>query len=583
MAGLTVTFTGDASQLEKTFAQIQAHTAATGDHLEKMSVKMAESIGKGLSKAEAESASFWGNFKSHIASIGLSLANMAGSEMKNFFVESVKSAAELEANIAKMTVTLGSHEEAVKRVNYLRDESEKQPFQARDLIGANVELQNLGGTALATGEGLKLVADAAAQIGGGTENYKMVASLLGRIAQSLSTGAPSGRAALELQSLGLFAGGAKQKLAELVETMIKASEGGASLAVQINAVDAEIAKINEEKEEYSDSGMARRIYDESVHLFELNQRVRDNKGDMGLLNEEVHRSQQKLEDLRNSTGAVNAKMQELTLTHDNLIGKKQKLLKAQEANVIGFMKENEVVRTLKELLKNTEGMSEKLMQTTTGKFTNFEEKLLHLQETFGSGMLSGLNTAMDVTGNKLQEWEGAFKEVGKRIGDVIGNIMLGRKDDLIAAGIGAGEYMMIGMTTAIKTYGPRMAEVLKDALFDAAKTEGIDGLINASGMGIPKLLGFSYSSIKAKGGGTLQENFQSEMESHGKSKAMEAFDRLITPTKQIGVTSRGIDKSMRDAGASYLGSQPPDPILRESLDVQKKTLKSILNLTPGFQ
>jgi hypothetical protein len=86
------------------------------------------------------------------------------------------------------------------------------PFEIAELAATSKLLQTLGGTFLATGQGLRMVGDAAAISG---QPIEQIGLHIGRIFSAITTGNSAGVSVDRLQELGLVAGNLKLKFEEL--------------------------------------------------------------------------------------------------------------------------------------------------------------------------------------------------------------------------------------------------------------------------------------------------------------------------------------------------------------------------------
>lgn len=118
----------------------------------------------------------------------------------------------LEQQEQAFATLLGSAEAAGQRVDELYQFSAATPFQFGEVTQASKVLQSFAGNALATGEGLRLVGDAAAAVG---RPIGEVSMWFGRLYASLANGVPAGEAIARLTELGLVSGDTRAKLSAL--------------------------------------------------------------------------------------------------------------------------------------------------------------------------------------------------------------------------------------------------------------------------------------------------------------------------------------------------------------------------------
>ena len=152
------------------------------------------------------------------AAIGAASVAFAGFKAIEFLKDSSKKAAEFELMATSFEILLGSVSKAKDRVKELEEFSVVTPFEPTEIIRASKLLQTLAGETLATGDGLRMVGDAAA---GMTVPFEDVALHAGRLFQALTQGGPAGEALARLQELGLMTGKFKREFAGLTEEQRK--------------------------------------------------------------------------------------------------------------------------------------------------------------------------------------------------------------------------------------------------------------------------------------------------------------------------------------------------------------------------
>ena len=132
--------------------------------------------------------------------------------------DAVFAAAELESLELQFKPLLGSAEEAKKRIGELSKFAASTPFELPAIAKASKTLQTLTGGMLATGNGLKLVGDAAAVAGVGFDELSVH---VGRAFSNLKANRAAGESISRLQELGLISGQTRNEIEELQ----KASRG----------------------------------------------------------------------------------------------------------------------------------------------------------------------------------------------------------------------------------------------------------------------------------------------------------------------------------------------------------------------
>lgn len=122
------------------------------------------------------------------------------------------------------SVLLGSMDNAKKRMAELTEFAKTTPFELPQVVSASKQLEVLTHGALSTGEGLRMVGDAASAGGVGIEE---IAMWFGRLYDGINSGRPVGEAMMRLQELGLVSSDTRNKLEELTKEGKLQSEGWA--------------------------------------------------------------------------------------------------------------------------------------------------------------------------------------------------------------------------------------------------------------------------------------------------------------------------------------------------------------------
>lgn len=152
------------------------------------------------------------------------LLKSAAREAFDFIKDSSQVAASVENLEVQFRVLLGSVTAAKERMEELEKFAASTPFTIPEIAAASKQLQTYGGDLLATGEGLRIVGDAAAVSG---VPLQQVAMHAGRLFSALRSGKTAGEALTELQQMGLISAEARIKLEELSATQtagVKATE-----------------------------------------------------------------------------------------------------------------------------------------------------------------------------------------------------------------------------------------------------------------------------------------------------------------------------------------------------------------------
>lgn len=192
---LTVKIKGDASQFDKTMRGVKA------------------SVG-GLTSALGS------------AGIGAAVAGLAaGFVAVGKAVDFMQSASEKAAGIESLTMQfetlLGSTTAAKKRMEEIAKFAASTPFEIAELSATSKLLQTMGGNLLATGEGLRMVGDAAAITGKPLEEIGLH---IGRLFNAITSGTSAGESVNRLQELGLMTGTVKRQFEELAEAQKKGTK-----------------------------------------------------------------------------------------------------------------------------------------------------------------------------------------------------------------------------------------------------------------------------------------------------------------------------------------------------------------------
>lgn len=129
--------------------------------------------------------------------------------------QSVRFNAQLEQQAVAFKTLLGNADAASRRMSELAKFAAQTPFELPEIVQASKVLQSLTNGALASGDGLRLVGDAAAATGRPLEE---VAMWVGRLYAGLQSGTPVGEATVRLLEMGLISGTTARKLNDLAES-----------------------------------------------------------------------------------------------------------------------------------------------------------------------------------------------------------------------------------------------------------------------------------------------------------------------------------------------------------------------------
>lgn len=179
------------------------------------------------------------SFGSVLKGVGFALG---AKEVLDFAGSIVTAGANIETLETQFRPLLGSTEAAKERIKELVEFSSKTPFQLPGVANASRVLETLTNGTLSTGEGLRLVGDAAAQSG---EDFTNLATHVGRAYSALSSNRAAGESLARLQELGLLTGEARNK----IEDLQKAAKGKEAWAV----LQEELKKSNGAMEQLSET------------------------------------------------------------------------------------------------------------------------------------------------------------------------------------------------------------------------------------------------------------------------------------------------------------------------------------------
>lgn len=152
----------------------------------------------------------------------VSIGQAAISAFANMASGAVQANAQFETFAIQFETLLGSGSLAQERLEELAKFGVETPFELPEVVEASRTLQTFGGTALATGDNLRMIGDIAAGV---NQPFQDVAFWIGRMFDALQNGQPFGEASTRLQEMGALAGDARRQM----EAMQKAGEDGAEI------------------------------------------------------------------------------------------------------------------------------------------------------------------------------------------------------------------------------------------------------------------------------------------------------------------------------------------------------------------
>jgi len=153
------------------------------------------------------------SLKGALAGIAAAVGGVMG--LNAAIQQSVRFNAQLEQQAVAFKTLLGNADAASRRMSELAKFAAQTPFELPEIVQASKVLQSLTNGALASGEGLRLVGDAAAATGRPLEEAAM---WIGRLYAGLQSGTPVGEATLRLIEMGLISGTTARKLNDLAES-----------------------------------------------------------------------------------------------------------------------------------------------------------------------------------------------------------------------------------------------------------------------------------------------------------------------------------------------------------------------------
>lgn len=174
------------------------------------------SVDAGLGKLRATVSSVGSAVKSMAAfSTGLVGLSVGLAGVGQALRSIVGTNAGIEQQTTAFKTLLGSADAAEKRIRALSKMAADTPFELPEVIQASKVLQSLTDGALATGEGLRIVGDAAAATGRPLDEASM---WIGRLYAGLDSGTPVGEATLRLIEMGLISGTTARELNRVAQS-----------------------------------------------------------------------------------------------------------------------------------------------------------------------------------------------------------------------------------------------------------------------------------------------------------------------------------------------------------------------------
>lgn len=166
---------------------------------------------------------------------------LAGFVGGAFAASFVKAATEMEKLETQFSTLLSSTTAAKNRMQELATFAAKTPFELPEVAKSSRVLEVLTQGALSTGDGLRMVGDAAASSGA---QFDDVAMWIGRLYDGLQSGRPFGEASMRLQELGLMSGATRSQLEKVTEGTLSSAEGWRIFSEQMDRFSGGMASLN---------------------------------------------------------------------------------------------------------------------------------------------------------------------------------------------------------------------------------------------------------------------------------------------------------------------------------------------------
>lgn len=151
----------------------------------------------------------------------------------------VSRASQMQDFETSFTTLLGSVDAAEARISELSDFAAKTPFELPDVIKASRTLETLTKGVLSTGEGLRMVGDAAAITG---QPISELSTWFGRLYDGIQSGRPVGEALMRLQELGLVSGDVRTKIEQMQKSGAKGGDVWQVAAAQFGKYSGEMER-----------------------------------------------------------------------------------------------------------------------------------------------------------------------------------------------------------------------------------------------------------------------------------------------------------------------------------------------------
>jgi hypothetical protein len=343
------------------------------------------------------------------------------SGLMSFVKGSSAAASSVESLTTQFTTLLGSASAAKQRMEEITKFAASTPFEIAELAATSKLLEVMGGKLISTGDGLRLVGDAAAMSG---QPIEEVGLHIGRLFSAITSGTSAGESVNRLQELGLITGATKIKFEELAEAQKKgiAASGGNS---------EQILKSKKTLEGLS-SALAISLQRQKEFTNQTSTSSR-----MAMTS--------KIEDLK-------LRIKETQTNLSNMLNPSQ----SKGKNMI--LSQVQALKLLQSVMSKSQGGMEALTKTTDAKMSNLRDNISRLKVAFGTGFNDGLRIALDAANTKLPELLAKFTKFGKLIGKTIEEAVNGDLTRLARVGELIGTAIAGGMKIAIVALGREIAQ-----------------------------------------------------------------------------------------------------------------------------
>ena len=206
---------GDNKRIREAVKQVGKDGKEGFDKAKAAAKRARDEFGKfvgGAKKAEEATKKLGTSFKTARTSI-LNFKTILAGAITGLFARAVlKAGTEVENLTIQFKTLLGSTEAARDRMAELSKFAQTTPFELAEVATASRQLQVLTGGALATGDSLRMVGDAAAASGA---EFTELAMWVGRAYGGLQAGRPIGEAMMRLSELGVITGNTRSEIEKL--------------------------------------------------------------------------------------------------------------------------------------------------------------------------------------------------------------------------------------------------------------------------------------------------------------------------------------------------------------------------------